>query len=136
MDLDRARSFVESHHRAVLATRRRTGDPQLSPVTAALDEEGRVLISSRQTAVKTKNVRRDPRASLLVLSDEFFGEWVQLDGSVEVVALPQAMGLLVAYYRRISGEHPDWDEYMEAMERDRRVILRLTIERAGPDISG
>ena len=136
MDLDRARQVVQHHHRAVLATRRRDGAPQLSPVTVALDDEGRLAISSRETAVKTKNLARDPRASVLVLSDEFFGEWVQLDGTVEIVRLPDAMELLVDYYRRVSGEHPDWDDYRAAMERDRRVVLRVTVERAGPDHSG
>ena len=136
MDLDKARQFLQDHHRAVLATRRRSGDPQLSVVAAGVDDEGRVLISSRETAIKTKNLRRDPRASLLVMSDEFYGEWVQVDGTAEVVSLPDAMDLLVDYYRRVAGEHDDWDDYRAAMERERRVILRLTIDRAGPDISG
>jgi PPOX class probable F420-dependent enzyme len=136
MDLDKARQFLQDHHRAVLATRRRTGDPQLSIVAAAVDDEGRVLISSRETAIKTKNLRRDPRASLLVMSDEFYGDWVQVDGTAEVVSLPEAMDVLVDYYRRVAGEHDDWEDYRAAMERDRRVILRLTITRAGPDISG
>lgn len=136
MDLEKARTFVESHHRAVLATRRRSGDPQLSVVAAAVDDEGRAVISSRETAVKTKNLRRDPRASLLVMSDQFYGEWVQLDGTVEVVSLPDAMEPLVDYYRRVAGEHDDWDDYRAAMEKERRVLLRMTIERAGPDVSG
>lgn len=136
MDLDRARQFVQEHHRAVLATRRQKGGVQMSPVTVALDEEGRISISSRATAIKTKNIRRDPWASVLVLDDAFFGEWVQLDGRVEIVTLPDAMPLLVEYYRRVSGEHPDWDEYMEAMEREQRVMFRLNVERAGPDVSG
>jgi PPOX class probable F420-dependent enzyme len=136
MDLDKARQFLQDHHRAVLATRRRSGDPQLSIVAAGVDDEGRVLISSRETAVKTKNLRRDPRASLLVMSDEFYGDWVQVDGTVEVVSLPDAMDLLIDYYRRVAGEHDDWDDYRAAMERDRRVVLRLTMERAGPDVSG
>jgi PPOX class probable F420-dependent enzyme len=136
MDLDKARQFLQTHHRAVLAARRKNGDPQLSIVSAAVDDDGRVLISSRETAVKTKNLRRDPRASLLVMSDEFYGDWIQVDGTVEVVSLPDAMEILVDYYRRISGEHEDWDDYRSAMERDRRVILRLAIERAGPDIAG
>jgi PPOX class probable F420-dependent enzyme len=136
MDLDKATQFLQSHHRAVLATRRRSGDPQLSIVSAGVDAEGRAVISSRETAVKTKNLRRDPRASLLVMSDEFYGDWVQLDGTVEVVSLPDAMEPLVDYYRRLAGEHDDWDDYRAAMERDRRVILRLSVERAGPDTSG
>ena len=136
MDLDKARRFLQDHHRAVLATRRRSGDPQLSIVAAGIDDDGRAIISSRETAMKTKNLRRDPRASLLVMSDEFYGDWIQLDGTAEIVSLPEAMELLVDYYRRVAGEHDDWDDYRAAMERERRVILRLTIERAGPDTSG
>ena len=136
MDLDKARQFLHDHHRAILATRRRSGDPQLSIVAAGVDADGRVIISSRETAIKTKNLRRDPRASLLVMSDEFYGEWVQLDGPVEIVSLPEAMELLVDYYRRVAGEHDDWDDYRAAMEREQRVILRLRVERAGPDTSG
>ncbi|MDQ1372904.1 MAG: hypothetical protein QOJ09_242 [Actinomycetota bacterium] len=136
MDLDKARQFLAGNHRAVMHARRANGDPQLSPVTVGVDADGRAIVSSRETAVKTKNLRRDPRASLVVLNDGFFGEWIQIDGRVEVVALPEAMELLVEYYRQVAGEHPDWDEYRAAMEREKRVILRLTIERAGPDVSG
>ncbi len=136
MDLDRARGFLRTHHRAVLATTRRDGRPQLSPVVAAIDGEGRVLISTRETAVKTRNLRRDPRASLCAFNDGFFGEWIQVDGTAEVVSLPAAMELLVAYYRAVAGEHPDWDDYRAAMERDKRVIVRVSITRAGPDVSG
>ena len=136
MDLDVARAFVRTSGHAVLATARLDGSPQLSPVLAVVDDEGRVVVSSRETAYKTKNVRRTPRAWLCVLSDGFFGDWVQLEGSVEVVSLPEAMDLLVDYYRRAAGEHPDWDEYRAAMEREQRCVLRLTVERAGPDRSG
>ncbi len=103
---------------------------------AAVDAEGRALISSREAAVKTRNLRRDNRASLCVFSDSFFGDWVQVDGTAEVVSLPAAMELLVGYYRTIAGEHPDWADYRAAMERDKRVIIRVTITRAGPDVSG
>ncbi len=136
MDLDPARDFLRTHHRAVLATTRRDGRPQLSPVLAAIDGEGRVLISTRETAVKTRNLRRDPNASLCAFSDGFFGEWIQVEGTAEVISLPAAMDLLVAYYRAVAGEHPDWADYRAAMERDRRVIVRISIARAGPDISG
>lgn len=95
-----------------------------------------MVISSRETAVKVKNLRRDPRASLCVFSDGFYGDWVQLDGSASILALPDAMEPLVEYYRSLSGEHPDWDEYRAAMTRDRRVLVRLTVERAGPDVAG
>jgi PPOX class probable F420-dependent enzyme len=136
MDIGRAADFLRAHHRAVLATSRSDGMPQLSPVTCAVDDEGRVLVSTRETAVKTKNLRHRPRASLCVFTDTFFGEWVQVEGNAEVISLPGAMDLLVDYYRRVSGEHPDWDDYRAAMIRDRRVIVRITITRAGPDVSG
>ena len=136
MDPGRAREFLRANHRAVLATSRSDGRPQLSPVTAAVDAEGRVLISTRETAIKAKNLARDPRATLCVLNDGFFGEWIVIDGTAEIVHLPAAMDVLVDYYRRVAGEHPDWDSYQEAMQRDQRVILRITITRAGPDKSG
>jgi PPOX class probable F420-dependent enzyme len=136
MDIDRARQFLRENHRAVIATRRAGGDAQLSPVLCALDSAGRVCVSTRETAMKVKNLRRDPRVSLCVLNDGFFGEWIQVDGTAEVVSLPEAMELLVEYYRSVAGEHPDWDEYRSAMERERRVLVRIDIERAGPDRSG
>lgn len=108
----------------------------MSPVTVGVDEVGRILISTRETAVKTKNLARDPRASLCVMNDRFFGEWVQAEGAVEIMHLPEAMDLLVDYYRRVSGEHPDWDDYRNAMVRDQRVIVAITLTRAGPDHSG
>lgn len=136
MQADEAREFIAAHHRAVLATRRADGQPQLSPVVCAVDDGGRVIISTRETAIKTKNLRRDPRAALCVFSDGFYGPWVQVEGSVEVVSLPDAMDSLVEYYRQVSGEHPDWEDYRAAMVRDRRVIVRVSIDRAGPDVSG
>ncbi len=136
MDPGRAREFLRANHRAVLATSRSDGRPQLSPVTATVDADGRVLISTRETAFKAKNLARDPRATLCVLNDGFFGEWIVIDGTAEIVHLPEAMDVLVDYYRRVAGEHPDWDSYREAMQRDQRVILRITIVRAGPDKSG
>ena len=136
MDLEQAREFLRANHRAVLATARADGRPQLSPVTCGVDEAGLVLISTRETAVKTRNLRRNPTASLCVFTDAFFGQWVQVDGTAEIISLPDAMDHLVDYYRRVSGEHPDWAEYRAAMVRDRRCIVRITITRAGPDISG
>jgi PPOX class probable F420-dependent enzyme len=136
MDLTAARDFLRAHHRSVLATTRGDGRPQMSPVVHAVDDAGRLLISSREPAFKVRNIRRDPRVSVLAISDGFFGEWVQADGAAEIVSLPDAMELLVEYYRRVSGEHPDWDEYRRAMAADRRCVIRVAIERAGPDRSG
>ncbi len=136
MDVERAREFLRANHRAVLATARADGRPQLSPVTCAVDDAGLAVISTRETAVKTRNLRRNPAASLCVFTDSFFGQWVQVDGTAEIISLPAAMDHLVDYYRRVSGEHPDWDDYRAVMIRDRRCIVRITITRAGPDISG
>jgi PPOX class probable F420-dependent enzyme len=136
MELEQARGFMRANHRAVLATTRSDGRPQLSPVTVGVGDDGRVLISTRETAMKTKNLERDPRASLCIMNDGFYGQWIQAEGTAEILRLPGAMDMLVDYYRRVSGEHPDWDEYKEAMRRDRRVIVAVTLTRAGPDRSG
>ena len=136
MDRATAQQFLATNHRAVLATRRRDGRPQLSPVSVGIDDAGRAIVSSRETAYKTRNLRRDPHASLCVFDDDFFGPWVQVDGTAEVLSLPDAMELLVDYYRRVAGEHSDWADYRRAMERERRVLLRISIDSAGPDRKG
>ncbi|HEV8063619.1 MAG TPA: PPOX class F420-dependent oxidoreductase [Acidimicrobiales bacterium] len=136
MDIGKAQEFLRTNHRAIFYTRRSDGSPQLSPVACALDGSGAVVVSTRETAVKARNVARDPNVSLCVFGDGFFGQWIQVDGTAEVVHLPEALDGLVAYYRAVSGEHPDWDEYRAAMEREKRVLLRITIDRAGPDVSG
>ena len=136
MDLDDARAFARDNSHAVLTTLRQDGSPQLSPVAVTVDGDGRFVVSSRETAYKTKNLRRDPRAWLCVLSDAFYGPWVYVEGSVDVLSLPEAMEPLVDYYRRVSGEHPDWDEYRAAMSAEQRCLLRITPTRAGPDRSG
>jgi PPOX class probable F420-dependent enzyme len=136
MDVDSARDFIRKNHHAVLATNRADGSPQMSPVAADVDPDGMVVVSTRETAIKTKNLRRDPRAALCVLSDGFYGEWVLVDGRAAIVSLPEAMEGLVEYYRRVVGEHPDWDDYRAAMERERRVLLRISLDRVGPNQSG
>jgi PPOX class probable F420-dependent enzyme len=135
MDLDRAREFARTHHHAVLATRSPSGVHQ-SPVLVGVDDEGRLTVSSRETAYKTKHVRADPWVQLCAMQDSFFGEWVYVEGDAEVVSLPEAMEPLVEYYRGISGEAEDWDEYRAAMQRERRVLIRVTALRAGPDRQG
>lgn len=136
MDIESARDFVRRHHRAVLTTYHRDGRAQLSPVMVAADDAGYLVVSTRETAIKTRNVLRDPRVALCVLTDAFFGDWIVVEGEATVLHLPEAMEPLVAYYRGISGEHPDWDDYRAAMIRDRRVILRIAVTRAGPDRHG
>jgi len=135
MEIADALEFVREHHNAVLLTYRRDSSAQLSPITCDV-ADGKIVISTRETALKVKNLRRDARVSLCVLADQFYGSWIQVDGTAEIVSLPDALELLVDYYRGLRGEHPDWDEYRAAMVTDRRCIVRVTAERAGPDQSG
>ncbi len=136
MDVNEALEFLRANHRSVLATRKRDGEPQLSPVVHGVDGLGRVVISSREPAYKVRNLRRDRRASVLGLNDGFFGGWVQVDGPVEVISLPEAMEPLVELYRQVAGEHPDWDDYRAAMVREQRVVIAITPTSAGPNRSG
>jgi PPOX class probable F420-dependent enzyme len=136
MDPSEARQFLRQHHHAVMITTRADGLPQASPVTVGVDDDGFAVVSTRKTARKAAHLRRTPRAALCVFTDRFFGPWVQVEGPVEIVALPEAMEPLVAYYRGVAGEHPDWADYRAAMEREQRVLVRLDIERAGPDRQG
>ncbi|WP_440104983.1 PPOX class F420-dependent oxidoreductase [Streptosporangium sp. H16] len=133
---DRLLDFLRVRHRALVITARRDGRPQASPVTCGVDAEGRIVVSTYPERAKTSNVRRDPRVSIVVLSDDFDGPWVQVDGTAEVLDLPEALEPLVDYYRSISGEHPDWDEYRAAMTRQGKSLLRLTPERWGPIATG
>lgn len=132
MEVAGAQDFLRQQHRGVLATLRRDGRPQLSPVLAVIDDAGRVVVSTRSRSAKTHNLRRDPRVALCVFTDGFFGEWVQLEGRAEIVELPEAMDALVDYYRRASGEHPDWEDYRTAMRAEQRVVVRFQIERVSP----
>jgi len=133
MDKNDALEYLRSNHRSVLITHRAGGALAPSPVVHGVDGQGRVVISSREPAYKVRNLRSDPRATLCAFTDNFFGPWVTVSGTAEVIALPEAMGLLEDLYRQVSGEHPDWDDYRAAMERDRRVIIALSVDSAGPD---
>jgi PPOX class probable F420-dependent enzyme len=135
VDIEQARAFMSENHRAVLANRR-SGGIQQSPVIVAVDDEGRAIISSRETAYKVKNLRRDPWAQLCVFTDRFYGKWIYAEGTAEIVSLPEAMEPLIDYYKRFPGENPAWDEYRERMEREQRVLIRITLGRAGPDRQG
>jgi PPOX class probable F420-dependent enzyme len=136
VDIAEALDFIRTNHQGVLVTFRSDGGLQTSPVVASVDDEGRVVLSTRETAIKVKNLRRDPRATYCAVNDGFYGPWVQVEGRAEVVSLPEALELLVEYYRSVAGEHPDWDDYRAAMAREQRVMVRITVERAGPTRSG
>ena len=128
--------FVRPRHRLLLATARRDGRPQMSPVSGGVDSEGRIVISTYPARAKTRNAEQDPRVSVLVLSDDWNGPWVQVDGDAEVVTMPEALEGLVDYFRSISGEHPNWDEYREAMRIQDKSLLRITPTRWGPIATG
>ena len=128
--------FVRPRHRMILLTRRRDGSPQLSPVTGGVDGEGRLVISTYPERAKVTNLRRDPTCSVMVISDEWNDPWVQVDGTAEVLDLPDALDPLVDYFRAISGEHPDWDEYRQAMTDQGKSLIRVTPQRWGPIATG
>lgn len=136
MDLDKARAFLQRHHRGVLATRGAGGRIQQSPVLVNTDGEGRAIISSRETAYKVRNLRRDPWVQACIFTDRFFGQWLFFEGTAQVLSLPEAMDPLIDYYKRFPDANPDWDDYRRRMERERRVLIRIALERAGPDLQG
>lgn len=133
---DELLAFLRPRHRALLLTHRRDGGPQLSPVSAGVDAQGRVVVSTYPQRAKVRNARRDPRVSLCFLSEDFDGPWVQVDGSAQVLDLSEAIEPFVDYYRAIAGEHPDWADYRAAMARQGKVLLRVDIERWGPIATG
>ena len=128
--------FVRPRHHFVLITRRSDGSPQVSPVAGGVDDDGRLVISTYPERAKTNNARRDPQVSVLVLSDDWDDAWVQVDGTCEVIDAPDSVEPLVDYFRAISGEHPDWDEYRQAMLDQGKSLLRITPTRWGPVATG
>ncbi|MFJ9625285.1 PPOX class F420-dependent oxidoreductase [Streptomyces sp. NPDC101181] len=136
VDRDELLAFVRPRHRALLLTTRTDGRPQGSPLTCGVDDAGRIVMSTYPERAKTRNARRDERVSVLVLSDEWDGPWVQVDGSAEVIDAPDSVEPLVEYFRTISGEHPDWDEYRAAMLKQGKSIIRVTPERWSPIATG
>lgn len=136
VDLTELLDFVRPRHNFVLITRRQDGSPQASPVSGGVDESGRLVISTYPERAKTRNARRDPSVSVLVLSDDFGGAWVQVDGEAEVLDCPESVEPLVEYFRCISGEHPDWDEYRQAMVDQGKSLLRITPTRWSPVATG
>lgn len=128
--------FIRTRHHATLVTHRAGGRLQMSPVTCGVDAEGRVVIATYPQRAKTRNARRRPEVSMVIHSDDFGGPYVQVDGRAEVLDVPEAVEPLVEYFRSISGEHPDWAEYREAMVRQDKSLLRVTIEAWGPIATG
>lgn len=136
VDTAEMREFVRPRHQMILVTHRQDGSPQLSPVTGGMDEDGRIVVATYPERAKVTNLRRNPDSSVLVLSDEFNGSWLQVDGTAEVIDLPDALEPLVEYFRSISGEHSDWDEYRRAMRDQGKCLIRVTPTRWGPVAKG
>ncbi|MFJ3105287.1 PPOX class F420-dependent oxidoreductase [Streptomyces sp. NPDC086835] len=136
VELEQLLEFVRTRHRAILLTRRADGSPQGSPLTCGVDDSGRIVVSTYPERAKTRNAKRDARVSVIVLSDDWNGPWVQVDGTAEVIDSPASVEPLVEYFRNISGEHPDWDEYRKAMRKQGKSIIRVTPERWGPIATG
>jgi PPOX class probable F420-dependent enzyme len=136
VDRERLLEFLRPRHKGTLVSTRRDGRPQMSPVTCGVDDEGRIVVSTYPERAKAVNLRRDPRVSVLVHSDDWNDPYVQVDGTAEVLDMPDALEPLVEYYRCISGEHPDWDEYRQAMVAQDKSLIRITIERWGPVATG
>ncbi|MFF0673239.1 PPOX class F420-dependent oxidoreductase [Streptomyces tendae] len=136
VSLEELLDFVRPRHRAILLTRRSDGSPQGSPLTCGVDDAGRIVVSTYPERAKTRNARRDPRVSIIVLSDEWNGPWVQIDGTAEVLDAPDSVEPLVEYFRNISGEHPDWDEYRQAMVKQGKSIIRIAPKKWGPVATG
>ncbi|WP_431984783.1 PPOX class F420-dependent oxidoreductase [Streptomyces qinglanensis] len=134
--LDELLEFVRPRHRAILLTRRADGTPQASPLTCGVDSAGRIVVATYPERAKTHNARREAEVSVLVLSDEWNGPWVQVDGAAEVLDVPEAVEPLVEYFRAVSGEHPDWDEYRSAMVKQGKSLIRVTPQRWGPIATG
>ncbi|MFE6159063.1 PPOX class F420-dependent oxidoreductase [Streptomyces sp. NPDC056486] len=136
VSVDELLDFVRPRHRAILLTARADGTPQGSPLTCGVDGSGRIVVSTYPERAKTRNAKRNPKVSIIVLSDDWNGPWVQIDGAAEVIDSPDSVEPLVEYFRNISGEHPDWDEYREAMVKQGKSIIRITPERWGPVATG
>lgn len=136
VDRDELLDFVRPRHHALLITRKADGSPQASPVTCGVDDEGRIVVSTYPERAKARNARKDPRVSLVVLSDDFDEAWVQVDGTAEVVDGEAAVEPLVEYFRVIAGEHPDWDEYRQAMREQGKALIRVTPDGWGPIATG
>ncbi|WP_265521286.1 PPOX class F420-dependent oxidoreductase [Oerskovia flava] len=136
VDREELTTFLRANKRAVLLTTRASGAPQMSPVTYGVDAAGRVVVSTYPDRAKAVNLRRRSQASLCVLGEDFDDAWVQVDGTAEVLDLPASVEPLVEYYRSIAGEHPDWDEYREAMVRQGKSLVRVTVTGWGPVATG
>ena len=133
MEIAQAKAFLQQNHRACIAVRQKDGWPQMTLVTPAIDVQGRVLMTSRGTTYKVRHIRRDPRVSMLIFGEQYSGsKFVQIHGTAEIIDQPEAMDALIYWYKQVRGEHKNWDDYKKQMQDEKRVIIRVNIERVGP----
>ena len=133
MEIAQAKAFLQQNHRACIAVRQKDGSPQMTLVTPGIDAQGRVLMTSRGTTYKVKHIRRDPRVSMLIFGEQYSGsKFVQIHGTAEIIDQPEAMDALIYWYKQVRGEHKNWDDYKKQMQDEKRVIIRVNIEKVGP----
>ena len=133
MEIADAQKFIKDNHRACIAVRQKDGWPQMTLVTPGIDAEGRVILTSRGTTYKVKHIRREPKVSMLIFGEQFSGsKFVQIHGTAEVVDLPQAMDGLIDWYKTVRGEHKNWQDYKQQVADEKRVLIRINIEKVGP----
>lgn len=133
MEIADAQKFLQENHRACIAVRQEDGWPQMTFVTPAIDSQGRIIVTSRRSTYKVKHLRRDPRVSMLIFGEQFSGsKFVQIHGTAEILEQPAAMDVLIDWYKRVRGEHKNWEEYKQRMADEKRVIIRVAIEKVGP----
>lgn len=133
MNIASAQKFLQDNHRGCIAVRQKDGWPQMTFVSPGIDAQGRVIMTSRGTTYKIKHLRRDPRVSMLIFGEQYSGsKFVQIHGTAELIELPQAMDTLIYWYKQVRGEHKNWDDYKKQMQDENRVIIRVTIEKVGP----
>jgi PPOX class probable F420-dependent enzyme len=137
MDIADAQEFLKNHHRGVLVARKRDGSLQMTMVSPVIDTDGKVIITSRETTYKIKNIKRNPQISLLVFGEQFHGSnFIQIDGRAEIIPQPQAMDIVLDWHRQIRGEPENWDDVREKTKAEGRIAMRVTIEKVGPQNRG
>jgi PPOX class probable F420-dependent enzyme len=134
--LDELLDFLRPRHKGIYVATRRDRRPQLSPVSCGVDQQGRIVVSTYPQRAKTRSTRLNPEVSICVLSDDFDGPWVQVYGTAEVLDMPEAAEGFVDYFRSVAGEHPDWQEYKQAMFDQGKSLIRITPTSWGPVATG
>lgn len=133
MEIADAQEFLKQNHRGVLVARKKDGSLQMALVSPTIDADGKVIITSRDSTYKVKNIRRNPQISLLVFGEQFNGsKYIQIEGKAEIIEHPRAMDIVLDWHRQIRGEPADWEEVRKKTLAEGRIAMRVTIEKVGP----